>query len=584
MLLSAVVSGALGTWVFGRAALLLSAVAGLLLGAAAASLLLRIAVRLIAIEAVLVFVAVVLGVVSSGRPVVAALSMAGFAFVCSMWTAVPVVGALASTYPVLILVLVMSREDAYVGDGSLLRAAGFVMAGVVGAVLVAVLRSAPHPGRARRRLAAVAWSPSTPVAAHAGLSRLLFLDGAPRVLQAVAAYGGLVAIVRDHLHRHLADPDRDAGLATLDAGSTRISTALAAPGPVAELAPGAAAGGAPGGARRDASGESRDHAATTTAAALAMATDAQRRAADLLAGRADVTGWPARPTRHLVRSMVRAFTRPSSSVFRFAVQRSLVLAAGALAIVLTDTNQSAYWITITLLVTMQESGYATTTKVVQRAAGTFAGVLLVLLLGWLLPPDVLSPWGTLLLLAIALAWSRRNYAVQNVFMAAAMVIVYGLPAGDIPLYAGYRALDVAVGGLIAVLVMRVVLPVRPRLAQRAAAYADAVRATVPVLREHLRSGDPLPTHALARGISGVDAVRSNYASDVALLASSQQRAERDRLQRIDSTAQTVLVVALLAAGLAHVPAGASTIVDEVLDDAEADLALGGRPSEGAASP
>ena len=140
-------------------------------------------------------------------------------------------------------------------------------------------------------------------------------------------------------------------------------------------------------------------------------------AAGLLDGSIPPKG-PANPTRRHRRGHGQSVLRPRSSVFRYAVQRALAIGGAVAAVVALRGNTNAFWIALTLLLVMQPDTAATGKKAVRAAAGTWAGVVLALLLATVLPAGILVPWVAALLLIGGFAWLKRNYASMTVGTAS----------------------------------------------------------------------------------------------------------------------------------------------------------------------
>ena len=270
--------------------------------------------------------------------------------------------------------------------------------------------------------------------------------------------------------------------------------------------------------------------------------------------------------------MVRGVIHPDGSVVRFAVQRVVALGLGALAIGLTAADQSAYWVTITMATVLVASAPSTVGRVARRTLGTLVGVGLAVGLSVVLPAGLLLPWAGVVLLALALAWSPRDCAVQNIFMAALMVLLYGVPTSEVGRFSALRLVDVVAGGVLAYVVARTVLPVRPSPERRFAAYAATLRDVAAELAACVTGGGRLSVGRLASQVSSVDAARMAYANDIALLPDARQAAEKERLAGLDATAHHLQVLAVVLAGLTGMPSGGEAVAAEVL--ASADRRLG----------
>lgn len=174
--------------------------------------------------------------------------------------------------------------------------------------------------------------------------------------------------------------------------------------------------------------------------------------------------WPAhirlpslRPSRlHLedTWSNMRANLTPRSSVFRHAIRLGIALALGtALYQIVQLPVQRGYWIPMTTAIVLRSDFITTFTRGIARVLGTMLGaVLTTLLLVFLAPSDPLVVVITAFAAYLMFATIFANYIIFSV--ATTMVAVFLLSFTHSPTLetAASRALDTAIGGLLALLV------------------------------------------------------------------------------------------------------------------------------------
>jgi uncharacterized membrane protein YccC len=155
-----------------------------------------------------------------------------------------------------------------------------------------------------------------------------------------------------------------------------------------------------------------------------------------------------------------------------------------------------YWVTLTVLITLQPYRHATFTKALQRVAGTVGGAIVAaLLLASLHSSDALLVVATLLA-GVSAAVLQLNYALFAFFLTPTFVLLAELNARDWHL-AEVRIINTVGGGLLALLASRLFWPHRERdrfsdeIERVLAALADYVEAVARVLSESIPA--PAPT-------------------------------------------------------------------------------------------
>jgi len=170
----------------------------------------------------------------------------------------------------------------------------------------------------------------------------------------------------------------------------------------------------------------------------------------------------------------------------------------ALAVVATRAIglPRGYWVTLTVLITLQPYRHATFLKALQRVAGTVGGAIVAaLLLASLHSSDALLVVATLLA-GVSAAVLQLNYALFAFFLTPTFVVLAELNARDWHL-AEVRIINTIGGGVLALLASRLFWPHRERdrfsdeIERVLLALADYVEAIARVLGEGIPA--PAPT-------------------------------------------------------------------------------------------
>ncbi|MCB9411667.1 MAG: FUSC family protein [Actinobacteria bacterium] len=538
-LVSGALAAGLGALIDSRAAAF-SLLVGALLGFIVALVPMFLALRLILLVGALMVVSAVVALAVREQPVAAGLAMAVLAFAGAIWTGLPIVGMLFAALPVLIFVLVVSKAEEVTRGAPILLV---ILAGLLGMVpptLLAIGLSLRDPRKADRQMVAAIWSSDTAPARRGVFGRLLILDGAPSGLLNLAAYGFVGRIARSWLEQRAEPPESESvdhdALAQGDANAAAVAAAMA---PRGRLIP------------RDVevSTESMDSqahrlAGTAEGAAWRIWAASQSRGAELLGG-ARPRRLAVRPLLLLAGALVRVLLRPDAAVFRYGVQRAAALGLGVAVLVATDVNENVFWVVITIVAVLQANAPSTVVKVARRTVGTFGGVLAAVVASALLPKAVLVPWVALVVLVAGLAWMSRNYVVTALAAAFAVVLLYGAPTEDYVRFAGLRAIDVVIGGVIAALVARFLLPVRPRLAKRRADLVAALQSFSRLLGTRIADPDDVSLNRLAASQAEVGRTTSNLHTDLTLVADSDVvAAYTEDLESLESLDGQLFVLAV----------------------------------------
>lgn len=492
-----------------------TAIIGLVLGLVVASAPMFMAIRLILLNGVLLVAASALGVGVADNALAAGLVMAVLAFIGAVWTAVPVVGAVFSGLPVLVFLLLVAKAQEFTSGAATLIVAIAAAIGLVAPIALAVLLSIADPRKIDRKLVASAWTPGLPAAQRTLSLQVLLLDGAPAPLIYITTQGVLGLVCREWLLRRgliAADDSEESTPASEPASEAAsgpgIAKAADAPAqvPSAQGQAAAKAAEANGAAVRTAlapRGKAVPRPVTLDTAPLAEAAEAAQKAGNA-AARGTWQLWASsqegaaaalngkfvprlliRPAVTIVLALIRSVLRPDVSAFRYGVQRALALGVAIFALVMSHGNENVFWVTLTLVSVLQTNMPQTLVKTVQRVAGTLVGVVLAIALSLVLPTAVLVPWLAGAAILVGLAFQRRNYAVMSGLIAFAIVLLFGAPTNKVLEFAGMRAMDVAIGGVLAAVVARIVLPVHANPAVRREQAIEALRSLQAAIQQRL---------------------------------------------------------------------------------------------------
>ena len=528
----------LGGFLLDATATIVALAVGAFLGMLASAGPLFMALRSVATIGVACVIAVGLAGVSFGSPWLAGGVMAILAFVGSLWTAVPVVGLVGGGFPALLFLLLTTKllnSDVAAQTGSLL------LAGVIGvgaAMLVAVLANLRDPRRVSRLAVANAWGADSNLQEHGRAAQVLRFDGSPAVLANLLTAATVALLGRQSATVTPKDsqPPIDsvvAAVAAAQQGDGAVQKSLLPRGSLtdrkAEIALATIDEGA------------ASHAGQTSVG-LSQWGYALRRAQGLLSGKTP-------PVRRrlsapgLLQHLGATLLSPDVSVFRFGIQRALALGLG-LFVLLSTASSSAFWILLTIFVALQANAGATSMKVVQRVAGTLVGALIAAALASFLPSQVLLPWVAVPVLLIGIIYIQRNYAIMAAAVAAGVVWVVGVPADATWFWAGQRALDTVIGAVIALLVTRLILPVRPYPQRRIGDAVAALRA----LRDGLvgRATESELMRTIPRLEARVGGAMSNLKSDLDLLSDEQAQAFSSEVSDLHEVWDGLNALALLA--------------------------------------
>jgi uncharacterized membrane protein YccC len=214
---------------------------------------------------------------------------------------------------------------------------------------------------------------------------------------------------------------------------------------------------------------------------------------------------PARGDRPPPWERVRAELTFDSVLARHALR---VGVTAALAVVVTRALglHRGYWVTLTVLILLQPYRHATTTKALQRVAGTVGGAIVAALVLALLHSTPAILVVATLLAGVSAAVLQLNYALFAFFMTPTFVLLAELNSHDWHL-AEVRIINTLIGGVLAFAASRLFWPHRERerfpdeMARGLAALADYVEATARALVEPVPAVPTLPSYRRRLGLA-----------------------------------------------------------------------------------
>lgn len=552
---------------------------GFVLGIVAVSAPTTLALSLVVINGLLLTVSVLLAHVLRTDAVAAGVVMVVLALVSALWLSVPVVGSFVSTLPTLFYLLFLAKSVELAGGSQFWQLAVAGLVAVLVAVLVVLLLSKGKPRELDRKLVIKAWLTPTLMSKRGDISRVLWLDRAPRTLQALAAQATLTSLCRQWLvveeQPDAQSPQTEEQQRALEAAKSNdavIRAALQKPAgwrnqqlqlqvqPFHKAA-----------AQAKGEGDTRDSlvwqlwGATYEQAQHTFTHDLGRTRSRM-------------PLAELSMSMVRTLLSPDSALFRFGIQRALALGVAIFMMVRSGGSEQWFWITLTLASVLHPNAVATKTRMVQRAVGTAVGVLVAVGIAMVVPASVLMPGLMSVVLLVGIVMALVDYRISSALMAAAVVWMMGVPGDRVAEFAAMRLIDVVIGGVIALLVSWLVLPVRPQPRQRReqveltlTKFADQIGACAAATPGGTRVDD-VSLKALVAAQSQVRVALQNYQADIKLLDEKRATTEQPYFDKLVNISQIGYALAAVAIGIAAVPLSTEQPILQAVEQLQAQLA------------
>ena len=274
----------------------------------------------------------------------------------------------------------------------------------------------------------------------------------------------------------------------------------------------------------------------------------------------------------LIRDVGLSLLKPAATSARFGLQRAIAIGLGVVVVSYLHGNENVFWIVLSMIIVMQPDASASARKGVQAAIRTVGGVVLALAPSLILPPAVLYPWLAAGLMIGGFAWMKRNYASMTVGTASAVVLLIGVPADDVGMWAGLRLVDVAAGAVIATIVTRFVLPIRPDPAKRIAALVTSLHEAIARLRARLNDEEPEPRKMLNTAFDVGTSVLTdlnNLRADISNPRLADPGRFQPSLEALEKSTGTVLALGGVILNLPE-PVAKHTL-HQALDRVEAEL-------------
>jgi MFS family permease len=155
-------------------------------------------------------------------------------------------------------------------------------------------------------------------------------------------------------------------------------------------------------------------------------------------------------------TLIGTALRHPSPERNYGIRRALLLGAG-LALYLATDNHNFLWILLTIFMVLKPDMEKTWTMAIARSKGNIAGALAVGTLAQFVSGEVVAGIG-LVLLVVCIGYYRRNYAVYAAGVSFLVVALMGDQSGSFISWAGMRAADAVIGGLIAIAAVYFILP------------------------------------------------------------------------------------------------------------------------------
>lgn len=565
-----VLFGLLVDRVTGGQTVALSGLCGVFLGLLTAMGPFVMALRLVVTSGVLMILVAALGSAATGRPWLATLGMVFLVFIATVWTSIPMIGPLLGTFPTIVYLLLLAKGTTLTESadeiGSMLGAA----AGLLGALITLVIMSGWDVRKQTRRLAAGAWGADVTWAKMSSILLVLRLDAAPKALMSLTQLAVLATLSREWLSAEKATPQYQAATGAQQA----IAATLLPRGPIVPrtITPPIS----------DDLSAVADRAGASTAPRERFCWGrwhyALHHAEEILAGRAKPSVVPI-PSRSLGRTVVMSVLRPQSASFRYGVQRALALGVATFVMVSTTIPQS-FWFLLALFSIMQTNARATWARAVQYAFGTWLGAVGAVALSFVLPASVIGFLALGLLIA-GFAWLLRNYTVMAAALAAAVVLLTGLPDGAFLQWAAVRALDITAAAIAAVLVSSFILRVRPQPVEHVAAAKAALLDVVENLKRRLT--DPqAPTAPTLQREGAFLLQRKNVQDDLAMMKDASQ-VEQQLHDLQEANVRLISLAAVIYSGELDDQRD-TPIVDRGLDQLDSRIRSIGQPAATDADP
>lgn len=225
---------------------------------------------------------------------------------------------------------------------------------------------------------------------------------------------------------------------------------------------------------------------------------------------------------------LRATLVLDSAVLRHALRVALgVLAATSLASMLH--LKYGYWVTMTMFLLLQPHRAATTTRALQRIAGTVAGAVLAAAIAWAVRDQTLMMAIIVVLAGVSASVLQLNYGLYALFLTPTFVLLAEVHTHDFTLV-GTRVANTMIGGALAFVAGALLWPGREhvrfgeQMARALEAAADYLGAVIDAVAEDT----PPPAQAIGVTRRALGLALNN--AEVALERVVAERAKTELLE------------------------------------------------------
>lgn len=423
--------------------------------------------------------------------------------------------------------------------------------GLVGVAIGLIVARIRDPGGPFRRSLAEAIEPDSPIRA---LGQVAATENLERTRSESLALAGKAAGLKVARQVALTDTECTPTIAQLDARTREIAAALRPRGP---LVPRRVAEDLDSDADLGLLKRAPDQATPGRVGVCFMwryLSDMR----DLLTGVIEPSGSGGHERGDAIRRQFREGLKPHSRWFRYGIQRAVGLGVAMLVFEWSwDGDRNGFWMLLGAFAVMQPHARTTTRKAAVRVLGTLVGAGLAVAVAWLIPDQILFPWGAGLLLICGLSLMQRNPTMLIVLTTAGAVLLVGVPSSAVPVWAGHRLLDMAVGGVWAALVAGVLLPWRPD----PQVLIDTVRAKAFELLAAVRRNvvEHRPSESLVATALDYDLAIMDAEASIEVLREPDRSRLREQLNSAGAVLDNLRGVSLLSGG----PIDARAIAQEL---------------------
>ncbi len=192
--------------------------------------------------------------------------------------------------------------------------------------------------------------------------------------------------------------------------------------------------------------------------------------------------------------ILRAHLNVDSAVLRHAL-RVAICVLGASVIASVYAIDHGYWIALTTYILLQPNRSATTTRAVQRGIGTIAGAIFAAGIAWTIREPIALTVIIIALAGISASVLQLNYALFSLFVTPTFVLLAEMHTKDLFLFE-IRILYTLLAGAIAFVASMLLWPARERVQfdEQMARALEALEKYLGAVSTALAAGVPAPSH------------------------------------------------------------------------------------------